>query len=81
MEGGYQKDFKISLGGGGRGAHQKVTEDHDKKNLAKLKVLTTEIITARISYQWLVQEVISRLTNIDLIRIALTKRNIFWRVV
>ena len=38
------------------------------------------IITLRISYQWVIQEVISSYTNTDLIRIALTKSNIFWKV-
>ena len=47
------------------------------KKLTKLKVLKKEIITPRISYQWVVQKVISSKTNNDVIRKALTKRYIF----
>ena len=36
--------------------------------------LIKEIITTRISYQWVVQEVISSSTIINLIRIALTRK-------
>ena len=55
--------YVIHLGGGwmllGEGAYQKITEDHNHKKMAKLKVLKKEIITPRISYQVVAQEVIS----------------------
>ena len=35
------------------------------QKIAKLKVLLKEIVTPRISHQWVVQEVISSWTNID----------------
>ena len=44
------------------GGHQKITEDHNHKKMAKLKVLKKEIITPRISYQVVAQEVISSKT-------------------
>ena len=40
------------------------------KILAKLKMLKKEIITPKISYQWVVQKVISSYTNIYIIRKA-----------
>ena len=85
-DGGSPKISQKITGGRG-GSHQKITEDHKgvcgwpAKEFAKLKVLKKEIITPRISYSWVVQEVSSSQTNIDLIRIALTKRYIFWKVV
>ena len=54
------------------GGHQKITEDHyqkegrHEKKWAKLKVVIKDIITPRISVQWVVQELISSQTNIDL---------------
>ena len=83
-DGGSPKISQKITGGRG-GSHQKITKDHNHKRgwgwpakeFAKLKVLKKEIITPRISYSWVVQEVSSSQTNIDLIRIALTKRYIF----
>ena len=45
----------------GGGVHQKITEDnnHKERGACKLRVLLKKIITPRISYQWVVQEVIS----------------------
>ena len=61
--GGRGVTKKISHGGGE--VHQNITEDHDHKEgggackkLAKLKVLTKEIVTPRINYQWVAQEVV-----------------------
>ena len=58
-----KKITKYNKGGGG--VHQKITEDHDhreggggSKNLGKLLVFIKEIVTPRINYQWVVQEVI-----------------------
>ena len=61
--GSHLKDHKRSQGG--RGVHQKITEDHDHKKggalkrLVKLEVPIKIIITLRIRYQWVIQEVIS----------------------
>ena len=72
---------------GGGGSHlkdHKRSQDHNHekgggalKKLVKLKVPIEKIITLRIRYQWVIQD----LTNIDLIRIALTKSFISWNVV
>ena len=67
---------------GGEGSDQKITEDHNHrggraKELAKLKLQKVEIIICRISYQLVVQEVIFSY----LIRMSLTKRCKFWKVV
>ena len=66
--GGGGESLKRSqkITGGGGGVHQKITEDHDHKKgggalkkLVKLKVPIKIIITLRIRYQWVIQEVIS----------------------
>ena len=65
--GGGGESLKRSqkITGGGGGVHQKITEDHDHKKggalkrLIKLEVPIKMIITLRIRYQWVIQEVIS----------------------
>ena len=65
--GGGGESLKRSqkITGGGGGVHQKITEDHDHKKggalkrLVKLEVPIKIIITLRIRYQWVIQEVIS----------------------
>ena len=58
-----KRSQKITVGEGG--VHQKITEDHDHKKggalkrLIKLEVPIKIIITLRIRYQWVIQEVIS----------------------
>ena len=79
--GSHQKYHTRSKGGGDRSPkdHRESQSQggERQKNWGAIK----KIITPRIGYQWVVEEVISSKTNIDLIRIALTKRSIFWMMV
>ena len=66
--------------------HKKITMGRGEVTKRSWRITITregwhkEIITPRISYQWVVEEVKSSWTNIDISRIALTKMYIIWKV-